>query len=251
MRHYADDAQQRRDPKYIDRLPDGRRVDGVLYPRAGRARRLHRAQRDDPRLSAQLGLGSARRPDRRRLVARRRHARATSSGSRTAGTAGSSASRRGSAGTRAGTAGRAGCTTEKAMPEAAFRDRDLRRTILGSAKARLGGTGGADRSRPVGEPGRPERLARRVRGRRRHPLHAADDRTATSASASASGCWTCAQRYPGSAGHQDATRSSPGSCSTARARSASSIATARGMYRAHPSPARRPPTAQMPAPRAR
>jgi choline dehydrogenase len=33
-RHYADDAQQRRDPKYIDKLPDGRPVDGILYPRA-------------------------------------------------------------------------------------------------------------------------------------------------------------------------------------------------------------------------
>ncbi len=34
VRHYADDARQRRDPKYFDRLGD-RQVDGVLYPRAG------------------------------------------------------------------------------------------------------------------------------------------------------------------------------------------------------------------------
>ena len=34
VRHYADDAAQRRDPKHRDEC-DGRPVDGVLYPRAG------------------------------------------------------------------------------------------------------------------------------------------------------------------------------------------------------------------------
>ena len=34
VRHYADDEQQRRDPKYRDVI-NGQRVDGVLYPRAG------------------------------------------------------------------------------------------------------------------------------------------------------------------------------------------------------------------------
>jgi choline dehydrogenase-like flavoprotein len=34
VRHYADDEQQRRDPKYRE-LQNGQRVDGVLYPRAG------------------------------------------------------------------------------------------------------------------------------------------------------------------------------------------------------------------------
>ena len=34
VRHYADDAVQRLDPKYREEL-DGRRVDGVLYPRSG------------------------------------------------------------------------------------------------------------------------------------------------------------------------------------------------------------------------
>ena len=47
-------------------------------------RRLHRAQRDDPRLSAQRGLGPARRSDRRSVVARRQDARRISSGSRIA-----------------------------------------------------------------------------------------------------------------------------------------------------------------------
>ena len=34
VRHYGDDARQRRDPKYVETLR-GRRVDGVFYPRAG------------------------------------------------------------------------------------------------------------------------------------------------------------------------------------------------------------------------
>src|SRR5208337_2482986 len=34
VRHYADNDQQRLDPKYIEEL-QGKRVDGVLYPRAG------------------------------------------------------------------------------------------------------------------------------------------------------------------------------------------------------------------------
>jgi len=34
VRHYGDDALQRQDPKYIEML-NGRRVDGVLYPRTG------------------------------------------------------------------------------------------------------------------------------------------------------------------------------------------------------------------------
>ncbi|MEO8673371.1 MAG: GMC oxidoreductase [Tahibacter sp.] len=34
VRHYADDAQQQRDPKYVENV-EGQRVDGILYPRAG------------------------------------------------------------------------------------------------------------------------------------------------------------------------------------------------------------------------
>ena len=34
VRHYGSDARQRQDPKYVD-LANGRRVDGILYPRAG------------------------------------------------------------------------------------------------------------------------------------------------------------------------------------------------------------------------
>ena len=35
VRHYADDALQRRDEKYCTRSPEGKIVDGLLYPRAG------------------------------------------------------------------------------------------------------------------------------------------------------------------------------------------------------------------------
>ena len=52
VRHYADDAQSAARPE-VPARPDG----GVLYPRAGHARRLHRAQRDDPGLPARGGLG--------------------------------------------------------------------------------------------------------------------------------------------------------------------------------------------------
>jgi choline dehydrogenase len=34
VRHYSDEEQQKRDPKYVDTI-DGEKVDGVLYPRAG------------------------------------------------------------------------------------------------------------------------------------------------------------------------------------------------------------------------
>ncbi len=35
VRHYANTAQQKLNPKYYERLDDGRNVDGILYPRAG------------------------------------------------------------------------------------------------------------------------------------------------------------------------------------------------------------------------
>ena len=86
VRHYADDAQQRRDPKYL-RDVERQRVDGVFYPRAGTLGGCtahnamifvypHNADWDEHR-----------RAHRRSIVARRADARATSSGSRTAGTA--------------------------------------------------------------------------------------------------------------------------------------------------------------------
>ena len=63
VRHYEDDARQRRDPKFAPRSATRRRRRAV--PARGHARRLHRAQRDDLRLPAQLRLEPARRPHRR------------------------------------------------------------------------------------------------------------------------------------------------------------------------------------------
>ena len=80
-----------------------------LLPAGGRARRVHRAQRDDFRLSAQRGLGLHRGADWRHELVLGEYADATSSGSRTAGTGRSTAGCRSSASTPRGTAGTAGC----------------------------------------------------------------------------------------------------------------------------------------------
>jgi choline dehydrogenase-like flavoprotein len=64
VKHYDDPQQKKRDPNYRD-THKGKPVDGIFYPRA---------QRHDPRLPAQRGLGPDRRPHRRRLLARRQHA---------------------------------------------------------------------------------------------------------------------------------------------------------------------------------
>ena len=59
VRHYSDDEQQRLDPKYCQEH------DGVLYPRAGTTRRMHRSQRANIDLSPQLRLGIHRGSDTR------------------------------------------------------------------------------------------------------------------------------------------------------------------------------------------
>ena len=68
VRHYDDDARQRA-TRSTARL-DGRRRRRALSARR-HARRLHRAQRDDPRRPARRRLGRHRRADRRPLLARR------------------------------------------------------------------------------------------------------------------------------------------------------------------------------------
>ena len=67
VRHYADEAQQARDPKY--ETGAGRAVSARRD-----ARRLHRAQRDDLHAAARLRLEPDRRAHRRPLLARRPHA---------------------------------------------------------------------------------------------------------------------------------------------------------------------------------
>ena len=113
VRHYGDDAQQRRDTKYGEEW-NGRPVDGALYPRD--AGRLHRAQRDDHGLPPQRGLGRHRRADRRRFVARRQDCGSISSGSRTVAIGRRPASSGSSASTRADAAGAAGSRRKRRFP---------------------------------------------------------------------------------------------------------------------------------------
>ena len=63
VRHYASDEMQQKDPKY---RKDYRGVPGGRSALSARRnlRRLHGAQRDDPGLSAQCGLGRDRPADR-------------------------------------------------------------------------------------------------------------------------------------------------------------------------------------------
>jgi choline dehydrogenase len=134
VRHFSDDAQQRRDPKYIDRLPDGRAVDGVLYPRAAALGgcTAHNAMilaypfnSDWDQLADRTGDPSWRAEAMRGYFQRIeacRHRRLE----RLKARFGWNASRHGWSGW---------LPVEKAIPESAFRDRDLRKTILSSARA--------------------------------------------------------------------------------------------------------------------
>jgi choline dehydrogenase len=134
VRHYADDAQQRRDSKYIDKLPDGRPADGVLYPRAAALGgcTAHNAMilaypfnSDWDQLADLTGDTSWRAEAMRGYFERLencRHRRLE----RFKAKFGWNPSRHGWSGW---------LTTEKAIPESARQDRDLRRVLLGSAKA--------------------------------------------------------------------------------------------------------------------
>ena len=173
-------TRQQRDPKYRDTF-DEQTVDGVLYPRAGTLGgcTAHNAMILVYPHNADWNQIADLTGDRR--GARSTCAR-TSSGSRTAAIGRSSASAASWAGTRAATAGPAGCTTEKAIPSAAFTDRrsahgDPRVGAATRWQSKLGGPLG-DRARLESQR-RSERLARRHRERDRPALHAADDATTT------------------------------------------------------------------------
>lgn len=134
VRHYADDARQRRDSKYITRLPDGRPADGVLYPRAAGVGgcTAHNAMilaypfnSDWDQLADRTGDPSWRAEAMRAYFERIeacRHRRLERFKARF----GWNASRHGWSGW---------LPVERAIPESAFRDRDLRDTILSSARA--------------------------------------------------------------------------------------------------------------------
>jgi choline dehydrogenase len=134
VRHYANDAQQRLDPKYIDRLPDGRRVDGVLYPRAAalggctahNAMILAYPFNSDWDQLADLTGDASWRPEAMRACFERLERCRYRGLERFKARFGWNPSRHGWSGW---------LSMEKAIPESAFRDRDLRRAILGSARA--------------------------------------------------------------------------------------------------------------------
>ena len=218
----TNDAQQQRDPKYRA-TEQGQAVDGVLYPRAGDARRLHGAQRDDPRLPARCRLESARRSHRRSVVARRADAHATSSGSRSATIARSSVAEQARAESAAATAGAAGCTTEHAVPEAVFNDpRPAAHICQRPFESGLHEFGPPDLARLAGRSG-PERRRVVARQRRRPPLHAADDEE-PSAERFARAVARCGVPLSRPADDPHCTRWRRACCSTiAIARSASSI----------------------------
>ena len=145
VRHYADDALQRRDDKYCTRSPEGKIVDGVLYPRAGSARRLHRPQCADPGVSARRGLGRSGEIDRRSVLECGQHAHDTSRGWRIATTGFHTAGSACWGSIRPGMDGRAG-----SRPRRRFRrTRFLETTSLIKVILRLGGQSLRDVGTPV------------------------------------------------------------------------------------------------------
>ena len=124
-------------------------MDGVLYPRAGDARRVHGAQRDDLRVSriTPTGIRSPTSPGIRR--GGRITCAHTSNESRTAGIAGGNACSASSADNPSRHGWGGWLTTERAIPLTALKDGDLRTTILKSAKDALSAVGGplGDRAR--------------------------------------------------------------------------------------------------------
>ena len=74
VRHYEDEAQQRRDPKYVAEY-NGKPVDGIWYPRAGALGGCTAHNAMIFVYPHNADWNAAGRPHRRSLVARRAHAR--------------------------------------------------------------------------------------------------------------------------------------------------------------------------------
>ena len=133
VRHYADDERQRRDPKYIDDWTASRSTACCIRaPAALGGCTAHNAMifvcpynSDWNQLADLTGDASWRAEP----------CAPTSSGSRAAAPRRSSAARRGSASNPSRHGWSGWLYTENAIPDAAFRDRDLRSTILDSARA--------------------------------------------------------------------------------------------------------------------
>lgn len=136
VRHYADDERQKADPKFIEQI-DGQPEGGVFYPRAGTLGgcTAHNAlifvvpNNADWNQIADLTGDPSWRAERMRAYFERIERCAHRPDERPpGGGGGSNPSRHGWSGW---------LQTEKSIPRAAFRDRDLRSTILETAKAAL------------------------------------------------------------------------------------------------------------------
>jgi choline dehydrogenase-like flavoprotein len=135
VRHYTDETKQRRDTKYVE-SPEGQTSGGVLYPRAGTLGgcTAHNAlifvypNNADWDQIADLTDDPSWRAERMRSYFERIERCAHRPGERPAGPSAPNPSRHGWSGW---------LQTEHAIPRAAFRDKDLRTTILESAKAAL------------------------------------------------------------------------------------------------------------------
>ena len=173
VRHYADEAQQARDPKYR-----ARRARRPLSARR-HARRLHRAQRDDPDLPARrrTGTTSPQRPAIASWSAANMHGyfRRLERLPPSPGPGGAATS---SASTAPATAGTAGCRPRRRCPAAPSGDRTLMRSIVLSARGgvRRRATAPLQRLRwflqSAGDPNDGDVIDEQ---RRRRSLHAAHD----------------------------------------------------------------------------
>ena len=198
VRHYADEARQERDPKYRETV-DGKAVDGVLYPRAAtlggctahNAMILVYPHNADWNQIADLTGDPSWRAEHMRAYFERIERCAHRPDERALQRLGHES--------RAATAGRAGCRPKRRFRRARpsrprpARRRSSSRHARSCSSPELAITD-ADRRAQARQPARPERLARRLGGRDRPPLHAADDRAITGASARASASST----WPGS-----------------------------------------------------
>lgn len=136
VRHYDDDAKQARDPKRVRRQVDGEAVDTVLYPRAAtlggctahNALILVYPHNTDWNYIADLTGDASWRSERMRTYFERLEHCDHRPDERAVGHLGANPSRHGWEGW---------LHTESAVPSAAVRDRDLRTTVLDSARAAL------------------------------------------------------------------------------------------------------------------
>jgi choline dehydrogenase len=139
VRHYADDGQQRRDPKYCETW-NGERVDGVFYPRAGTLGgcTAHNAlifvypHNEDWNAIADITGDRSWRAEEMRGYFERLENCNHRAAERFRSRLGMNPSRHGWAGW---------LHTELAVPTAVFRDRDMRRALIDSARDILGGVG--------------------------------------------------------------------------------------------------------------